>query len=111
MVDLNSILHSENAANIQLVINAQDLRECFESWMQFALQQQKEREEDPYYTREQLAKMLHVSAPTLISYRKKGLIPKPIILDGRTLYRKAEVNEAIEGNVRLKLKSVRGGML
>lgn len=110
-MDLNSILHSENAANIQLVISAKDLRDCFESWQKFATQQIKDREEDPYYTREQLMVMLHVSAPTLISYRKKGLIPEPIVLDGRVLYKKAEVNEAIEKNVRLKLKNERGGVL
>ncbi len=110
-MDLNSLIYSENAANIQVVVSAKDLRDFADNLIAFATQQIKNREEDPYYTREQLMAMFHVSAPTLISYRKKGIIPEPIVLDGRVLYKKAEVNEAIENNVRLKLKSVRGGVL
>ena len=101
-MDLNSLIYSENAANIQVVVNAKDLREFADNLIEFAKQEIKQREEDPYYTREQLMTMLHVTAPTLISYRKKGLIPEPIMLDGRVLYKKDEVVVALEKSLKLK---------
>lgn len=106
-MNLNSIVYSEEAPNTLLVVNAKDLREFADNLVAFATKQIKEREENPYYTREELEAMLHVSSPTLVSYRKKGIIPEPIILDGKVLYNKSEVNEAIEKNTKLKLKRIR----
>lgn len=102
-MDLNSLMHSPDAGNIQLVISAKDLRECFESWMKFATQTIKERDEPRYYTREQLRdEVLHVSDPTLRKYREKGLIPEPVTIGGRVLYDKAEVRKALEeGKMRI----------
>lgn len=102
-MDLNSLIYSENAANIQVVVNAKDLRDFADNLIAFAKQEIKQRDENPYYTREELETMLHVSAPTLVNYRKKGLIPQPVIIDGKALYSKAEVNEAIANN-KLKIK-------
>lgn len=103
-MDLNALMHSDNAANIQVVISAKDLRECFESWMKFATQKIKERDEPTYYTREELLEVLHVTDPTLNEYRKKGLIPEPVrMAGGKVLYDKAKVREAIEsGQIKLK---------
>ena len=104
-MDLNSLIYSDNAANIQVVVNAKDLRDFADSLIAFASKKIQERDEPKYYTREELEKMLHVSAPTLVSYRKKGLIPEPVIIDGKALYNKAEVNKAIEDKkVKIKLK-------
>jgi len=102
-MDLNSLMHSQNAANTLLVVSAKDLMDCFESWMKFCVQTIKERDEPTYYTREELRQVLHVSDPTLNNYRKKGLIPEPVTIEGRVLYDKAEVRKAIEKN-RRKLK-------
>ena len=102
-MDLNSLIYSDNAANIQVVVNAKDLRDFADSLIAFAKQELKQRDENPYYTREELETMLHVSAPTLVNYRKKGLIPQPVIIDGKALFSKAEVNEAIANN-KIKLK-------
>lgn len=97
-MDLNSIIRSEEAGNIQLVVTAKDLRELLDGAIAFATQKIQERDEPKYYSREELEKMLHVSSPTLISYRKKGLIPEPVVIEGKTLYNKADVNKAIEAN-------------
>ena len=99
-MDLNALMHSDNAANIQVVISAKDLRECFESWMNFAMQKIKERDEPDYYTREEL---LDVSDPTLRNYREKGLIPAPVTIGGRVLYEKAAINRALEER-KIKIK-------
>lgn len=105
-MDLNALIYSENAANIQLVITAKDLRDFADSLMEFATQKIKERDEPTYYSREELLEVLHVTDPTLNDYRKRGLIPEPIkIAGGKVLYDKAKVLEAIEsGQIRIKHK-------
>ncbi len=95
-MDINALVYSDNAANVQLVISAKDLRDFADRLVAFATQKIKEADEPDYYTREELMEKLHVSDPTLRSYREKGLIPKPVTIGGRVLYNKAEVNKAIE---------------
>lgn len=103
-MDLHSIIYSQNAANIQVVINAAELRKCFEDLARFIMQRIQEHDEPQFYTREQLADMLHVSVPTIYNYRKKGLLPKPVTIEGRVLYDKAQVRQYIEsGKLRLRI--------
>ena len=101
---LNDLLYSPNAANIQVVISAKDLRECFESWMAFATQKIKEQDEPEYYTREELAEKLHISTVTLGRWRDNGLLPEPVKMEGRVLYDKAKVRDMIDQNYKLKRK-------
>ena len=103
-MDLNAIIRSENAANIQLVVNAKDLRDLLDGAMAFAIKTIKERDEPEYYTREELEQLLHVTSPTLIEYRRKGKIPEPIkVANGRVLYNKTEIHKAIEsGRIRIR---------
>lgn len=95
-MDLNSLIYSENAANIQVVVNAKDLRDFADRLVAFATQKIKERDEPDYYTRDELLEKLHVSDPTLRSYREKGLIPEPVTIGGRVLYDKAAILKALE---------------
>lgn len=103
-MDLNAIIRSEQAANIQLVVSAQDLRELIDKAIEFATKKIKERDEPSYYSREELLEVLHVTDPTLNEYRKRGLIPEPIkIAGGKVLYDKAKVLDAIEsGQIKVK---------
>ena len=105
-MDLNALIYSDNAANIQVVVNAKDLRDFADSLMEFATKKIKERDEPTYYSREELLEVLHVTDPTLNDYRKRGLIPEPIkIAGGKVLYDKAKVLEAIEsGQLRIRRK-------
>lgn len=109
-MDLNEIIRGDNAQNIQLVVSAKDLRDLLDGAIAFAKQEIQERDEPKYYTREQLRdEVLHVSDPTLVSYRKRGLIPEPVTIGGRVLYNKADVKKALEdkGNRKqLKLKTL-----
>lgn len=102
-MSLNEIIHSPNAAQIQVVINAEDLRKCFEDFTAWGIQRMKERDEPTYYTREEVEQLLHVSSPTLMNYRKKGLIPEPVTIEGRVLYDKGQLHQAVANN-RLKFK-------
>lgn len=99
-MDLNSIIRSDNAANIQLVVSAKDLCDLIDTAMKFARDEWKKQDEPTYYTREELREMLHVSDPTINNYRRKGLIPEPVTIEGRVLYDKAEVRQYIEKNRR-----------
>lgn len=104
-MDLNAIIYGDNAAKIQLVVNAKDLRDLLDGAMAFAEKKIKERDEPDYYTREELAKLLHVSLPTIYEYRKKGMIPEPVKIGDRVLFDKAKVHEAIS-NGRMRVKYV-----
>ena len=95
-MDLNSIIRSENAANIQLVVNAKDLRDLLDGAISFAKQEIQERDEPTYYTREEMLELLHCTDPTLNKYRSKGIIPEPETIGGKVLYDKAKVREAIK---------------
>lgn len=104
-MDLNSLIYSENAANVQLVISANDLRDFADNLIEFATRKIKERDEPTYYSRDELLEVLHVTDPTLNEYRRKGLIPEPIkIAGGKVLYDKAKVLEAIESG-QLKIRN------
>lgn len=103
-MDLNTIIRGDDADRIQLVVNAKDLRDLLDGAMAFAMKTIKERDEPEYYTREELAALLHVSQPTLLDYRKKGKIPEPVRIGDRVLFDKAQVREAItSGRVRLRI--------
>ena len=102
-MDLNALIYSDNAANIQVVVSAKDLRDFADSLLAFATKKIKESDEPTYYTREELQELLHCSTPTLLSYRRQGLIPEPVTIGGRTLYDKAKVKEAMTSG-RLKVK-------
>ena len=95
-MDLNALIYSDNAANIQVVVCAKDLRDFADRLVAFATQKIKERDEPDYYTRDELLEKLHVSDPTLRSYREKGLIPNPVTIGGRVLYDKAAILKALE---------------
>ncbi len=97
-MDLHSIIYSDEAPNIQLVVNAKDLRDFAESIMVWGMKTIKERDEPTYYTREEMMELLHVSDPTIRDYRRKGLIPEPVTVGGRVLYDKAKVREALTKN-------------
>ena len=101
-MDLNTLIHSENAGNIQLVVNAKDLRDLLDGAIAFAMQRIKEQDEPTYYTRNELAAVLHVSQPTLLEYRKKGIIPEPVKINGRVLYDKAQVRNVLAKNMKFK---------
>ena len=98
-MDLNALIYSENAANIQVVVSAKDLRDFADRLVAFATQKIKERDE--------LLEKLHVSDPTLRSYREKGLIPEPVTIGGRVLYDKAAINKALDER-KIKVRKTYG---
>lgn len=102
-MDLNSIIRSDQVEKIQLVVNAKDLRDLLDGAMEFAKKEIKERDEPEYYTSKEMEALLHVTAATLIEYRKKGKLPEPVKVGRYTLYDKAEVHKAVkEGKLKVR---------
>lgn len=94
-MDLNAIIRSEQAGSIQLVVTAEDMRKLLDGAIAWGMQTIRERDEPTYYSRDELLELLHVSDPTLMNYRKAGLIPEPVVIGGRVLYDKAKVRDAM----------------
>ena len=104
MADLSSIINGKQGAQALFVVSGEDLAKLFEDIKKFCIATIKERDEPKYYTREELAEVLHVSLVTLGRWRDNGLLPEPVKIDGRVLYDKAKVRDAIEGSYTLKRK-------
>jgi excisionase family DNA binding protein len=100
-MDLHNILYSADPSelkNVQLVVNAADLRQCFdeqEKWIRSVI---KEASEPEYYTREELSQLLHISLPTIDRRVESGKLPKPIKHGRRVLFDKSSVNCYIKEN-------------
>ena len=103
-MDLNTIIRSENAEKIQLVVNAKDLRDLLDGAMAFAMKTITERDEPDYYTRQELADKFHVSLVTLGRWVDGGKLPEPVKIDGRVLFDKAEVRDKITTDRKLMRK-------
>ena len=54
-----------------------------------------EREKDELLSREQTADLLKISLPTLLDWRKKGIV-KPYKMGNRVYYKRAEIMETLE---------------
>lgn len=104
MTDLKTLIHSDQAGNILLVVSANDLRQLLEDAMDFAMKTITEREEPSFYTRDELADKLHVSLVTLNRWRKEGRIPEPVTIDGRVLFDKAKVRDMLNSNYKMQHK-------
>ena len=104
MTDLKTLIHSDQAGSILLVVSANDLRQLLEDAMDFAMKTIKEREEPSFYTRDELADKLHVSLVTLNRWRKEGRIPEPVTIDGRVLFDKAKVRDMLNSNYKMQHK-------
>lgn len=61
----------------------------------------RELRDPKYITRQDAAKMLGVSLPSLHNYTKQGLIEKHVI-NGRVLYDAYEIQAAVEKNLKYR---------
>lgn len=103
-LDLSSIISGKQGAQALFVVSGEDLAKFAEDIKKFCIATIKERDEPEYYTREELAEVLHVSLVTLGRWRENGLLPEPVKMDGRVLFDKAKVRDMIESSYTLKRK-------
>ena len=83
-----------NGANALLVVTADDLRDFANQLITSTKRIVEAQYKDVYYSVEDLCALLHVSETTIYNYQRKGKL-KPIKMEGRTLYARADVEKAM----------------
>ena len=92
MNDLTQIYQS--GANALLVVSSDDLKQFAESLISSTRRIVEAQYKDVYYSVADLCALLHVSETTIYNYQRKGKL-KPIKMEGRTLYARADVEKAM----------------
>lgn len=93
-MSINELL--KNGANVQLVINALDLKEAFLRWNEEMRQATTVTKEESYLTAQETADKLGVNASTLWRWNENGYLKK--IKVGRKIrYRESDVLKLMEG--------------
>ena len=86
----------KEGANVQLVINALDLREAFLQWAAEMKQSEPVRQEEVYLTAKEAAKKLGVDLSTLWRWDRSGYLKK--IKVGKSVkYRGSDIRKLMEG--------------
>lgn len=83
-----------NGANALLVVTADDLRDFANQLIASTKRIVEAQYKDVYYSVEDLCALLHVSETTIYNYQRKGKL-KPIKMEGRTLYARADIEKAM----------------
>lgn len=93
-MSINEIL--KTGANVQLVINALDLKEAFLQWSEEMRIPDTETREESYLTAQETADKLGVDVSTLWRWDKSGYLKK-IKVGNKIRYRESDVLKLMEG--------------
>ncbi|MBU3836399.1 MAG: helix-turn-helix domain-containing protein [Candidatus Phocaeicola merdigallinarum] len=93
---MNIIELLNNGANVQLVINALDLKEAFLQWNEETRQPDAERKAESYLSAQETADKLGVDVSTLWRWDKSGYLKK-IKVGNKIRYRESDVLKLMEG--------------
>lgn len=93
-MSINEILRT--GANVQLVINALDLKEAFLQWNAEMRQPSQEPREESYLSAQETADKLGVDVSTLWRWDKSGYLKK-IKVGNKIRYRESDVLKLMEG--------------
>ena len=93
-MSINEILRT--GANVQLVINALDLKEAFLQWNEETRQPDAERKAESYFSAQETADKLGVDVSTLWRWDKSGYLKK-IKVGNKIRYRESDVLKLMEG--------------
>lgn len=87
----------KTGANVQLVINALDLRELFLEWQAEAqAEAAKQQKEETYLTAKECAERLSVDLTTLWRWDKTGYLRK-VKMSKKIFYRNSDIERLLEG--------------
>ncbi len=86
----------KSGANVQLVINAIDLKEAFLQWSEEIKQSGPIQQEETYLSANETAHKLGVDLSTLWRWDKSGYLRK-IKIGNKTRYRESDVLKLMEG--------------
>lgn len=93
-MNINELL--SKGTNVQLVINALDLKEAFLQWSEEAKSEVKQTQVENYLTSPETAKRLGVDESTLWRWDKTGYLKK-LKVGGKVRYRESDVIKLMEG--------------
>lgn len=93
-MNLNELLR--NGANVQLVINALDLKEAFLQWSEEMRQPNTDARAESYLSAQETADKLGVDVSTLWRWNKSGYLKK-IKVGSKIRYREGDVLKLMEG--------------
>lgn len=102
-MNINEILRS--GANVQLVINALDLKELFLEWQAEVEANKVKEKEETYKTVEEAAAILHRDRSSLWRWAKSGYLV-PIKVGAKSFYRMSDIKK-IDGGLRYGRKEKR----
>ena len=89
-MNIKNIIEQER--NVQIVVNAADLKELFLEWIKEKDSQiQAVKIEEKFISPNDAASILRISKPTLIRWDKMGLT-RPIKVAGKKYYKKSDVD-------------------
>lgn len=83
-------------ANVQIVINALDLKEAFLQWADELKQSVQIKQEEKYWTVKETAQRLAVDVSTLWRWDKQGYLV-PVKLGRKVLYKESDIIKVLEG--------------
>lgn len=95
-MSIKNIIDQER--NVQIVVNAADLKELFLEWINEKDSQiQAVNEEDHYLSPNETVSILSISKPTLWRWEKQGFL-MPIKVAGKKYYRKSDVDALLQSH-------------
>lgn len=86
----------KSGTNVQLVINALDLKEAFLQWSEEVKSEEKQPQVENYLTSPETARRLGVDESTLWRWDKSGYLKK-LKVGGKVRYRESDVIKLMEG--------------
>lgn len=90
IMNIKEIINS--GTNVQIVINALDLKEAFLQWCE---EQKQQQPEEQYLTAKETADRLHVDVTTLWRWDKAGYL-KRVKLGNKPYYRMSDIKKLME---------------
>lgn len=91
-MNINQIL--ESGTNVQLVINAIDLKEAFLAWAKDV--EKVEKKKETHLTPTEVCNKLHVDKSTLWRWNRDGYLKK-IKIGGKPFYKLSDIEKLMEG--------------
>ena len=92
-MSINNLIEQDR--NVQLVVNAADLKELFLEWSKEKDSQIQATKEDQYLSPNDTVAILRVSKPTLWRWEKQGFLV-PVKIGGKKYFRKSDVDKLLQ---------------
>ena len=86
----------EQEKNVQIVVNAADLKELILEWANEKDSQMEAIKADVHLTPSEAAFALKITKPTLWRWKKAGLLV-PIKIAGKVYYKKSDIDKILKG--------------